>query len=104
MATPDYLQQVIVSGRRRGGGRANSSRRKAFQRPSVASLVFATLDMLTVLVAAVVSLGVRVDGHLQHGTGSSVLMELLHETPRVYFLYVVLFGLALVFVTRSFGL
>ncbi len=104
MATPDYLQQVIVSGRRRGGGRANSSRRKAFERPSVASLVFASLDVLTVVVAAVVSLRLRVDGHLTHAAGSSAFATWLHATPRMYFLYVLLFGLALVFTTRSFGL
>jgi exopolysaccharide biosynthesis polyprenyl glycosylphosphotransferase len=103
MATPDYLQQVIVSGRRSGGGRANSSRRNAFQRPSVASLVFATLDMLTVAVAAVMALRLRVDGHGQHLQGS-LLPALLNDTPKIYMLYVALFGLALVFVTRSFGL
>jgi exopolysaccharide biosynthesis polyprenyl glycosylphosphotransferase len=101
MATPDYLQQVIVSGKRRGGGRANSSRRKAFDRPSVASLVFASLDVLTVLVAAVLALRFRLDGHHVQG---AMLPSLLHTIPRIYFLYVALFGLALVFTTRSFGL
>ncbi len=72
MATPDYLQQVIVSGRRRAGAHSRDSQRGFLQRPSVSSLIWASLDMLTV--------------------------------PSVSFLYLMWFGLVLVFFTRSYGL
>ena len=69
----------------------------------MASLVFASLDLLTVLVSAVVALRLRVDGHEHHVQGS-MLPFLFTDTPKVYLLYILWFGLALVFVTRSFGL
>ncbi len=50
MAAPDYLQQVIVSGKKVGGRRTSAARRGIFQRPSVTSLVWATLDLMTVVV------------------------------------------------------
>ena len=46
-------------GQATGSGRANSARRGLFQRPSVTSLVWASLDMLTVLVAAVMAMRFR---------------------------------------------
>ena len=103
MATPDYLQQVIVSGRRSGGGRASASRRRGFQRPSVTSLVFATLDMLTVAVSSVVALRLRMVAPPGH-THGSLLPVLLAQTDKTYGFYILWFGLTLVTVTRAFGL
>ncbi len=102
MATPDYLQQVIVSGRRRGSGRANSARRGVFQRPSVTSLVWASLDMLTACVAAImaVRLRIRSPNHQMF----SLLPYILHAAPKIWLLYLAWFALALVLITRSFGL
>jgi exopolysaccharide biosynthesis polyprenyl glycosylphosphotransferase len=103
MATPDYLQQVIVSGRRKGGGRESSPKRKIFQRPSVTSLVFASLDMLTVAVSAVMALRLRIGAPATTVHGS-LLPVILTQTHRVFSIFVALFGLSLVLVTRSFGL
>jgi exopolysaccharide biosynthesis polyprenyl glycosylphosphotransferase len=103
MATPDYLQQVIVSGRRKGGGRASSSRRQILQRPSVTSLVFASLDMLTVVVASVVALRLRMVAPAGHAHGS-LLPLILAQTNKEFVLYVLWFGLTLVLVTRASGL
>ena len=102
MATPDYLQQVIVSGRRRGGGRANTTRR-VFQRPSVTSLVFAALDVITVLVAAVMARRIRLttDGIRDAVTQ---LPYIFTQTPKVWLLYLAFFGTMLVLFTRSYGL
>jgi exopolysaccharide biosynthesis polyprenyl glycosylphosphotransferase len=102
MATPDYLQQVIVSGRRSGSGRANSARRGVFQRPSVTSLVWASLDALTAAVAAVMALRLRVRGP-SHAV-FTMLPELLGSAPKIWLLYLAWFSVALVLMTRSFGL
>jgi len=77
MATPDYLQQVIVSGRRHGAGRANAVRRGVFQRPSVTSLVWASLDVLTATVAAVMAirLRIRAPGHQVFSLLPSILSQ-----------------------------
>ena len=102
MATPDYLQQVIVSGRRSGGGRASATRRRLFQRPSVTSLVWATLDMLTVGVAAVMAMRLKIEPVAGHAFTQLPLV--FSETPKSWLLYLLWFGATLVFFTRSFGL
>ena len=58
MAAPDYLQQVIVSGRTRATEQRKTyaTRFGAFRRPSVPSVVWASLDLLTVSVAAILAL------------------------------------------------
>ena len=102
MATPDYLQQVVVSGRRHGSGRANSSRRGLFQRPSVTSLVWATLDALTAAVAAVMAIRLRV--RTPNHQVFSMLPEILANAPKIWLVYLAWFSIALVLITRSFGL
>jgi exopolysaccharide biosynthesis polyprenyl glycosylphosphotransferase len=102
MATPDYLQQVIVSGRRHGSGRANSARRSVFQRPSVTSLVWASLDALTAAVAAVMAMRLRLVT-VNHQV-FSMLPAILSSTNRFWLLYLAWFVLALVLMSRSFGL
>ncbi len=101
MAAPDYLQQVIVSGKRKGGGRAGVARPSLLQRPSVTSVVWALLDMMTVLVAAIMAERVRLRGITGH---HSLIPVILTHTPQISLLYLLLFGIALVFVTRSYGL
>ncbi len=103
MAAPDYLQQVIVSGKRLGNGRSSSTRQGIFQRPSVTSLVWATLDLMTVVVAAVMA--VRV--HMPDPTGHpsvTLIPVILTSTPKSWILYLLWFGGTLVFTTRSYGL
>ncbi len=60
MATPEYLQQVIISGRRRTAGDKSSAGGGIFGRPSVTSLVWASLDLMTVLLAGILALRFRV--------------------------------------------
>jgi exopolysaccharide biosynthesis polyprenyl glycosylphosphotransferase len=100
MATPDYLEQVIVSGRSRPlAGEAHIPRLGIFHRPSVTSLIWATLDLLTVAVATAIALRFRVgipsDLHTAH--------TYLHA-QRTMFLYIAWFGLLLVVLARSYGL
>jgi len=105
MATPDYLQQVIISGRNRAARdrRTYSTRFGLFRRPSVTSLVWASLDMMTVFVAVVLALRLRV--MLPKGIPTfSVLPRLIHATPNMLFLYIGGFAAFLIFFTRSYGL
>jgi exopolysaccharide biosynthesis polyprenyl glycosylphosphotransferase len=105
MATPDYLEQVIVSGRSRSaaGGLPASSRSGFLYRPSVTSVIWATLDLVTVAVAAVLALRFRVavpgDVH-----ATSLLPYLLHSAHPILLVYVGWFGLLLVVLARSYGL
>lgn len=105
MATPDYLQQVIVSGKKYSG----SSRREAvaesgwFRKPSVASSVWASVDILTVIVAAMLALRFRVMTPPEVST-LKVLPHLIESSPNLLPFYVAWFGVCLVFFTRSYGL
>ncbi len=105
MATPDYLQQVIISGRRRaaGAGKRGSAVFGIFQRPSVTSMVWASLDLLTALVAGIIAFRIRmilpsfVDGvETSH--------NLFPSSPRVLIAYMAWYGICLIFFSRSYGL
>ena len=102
MGTPDYFQQVVVSGRRNGSGKASARSRRAFQRPSVTSLIWATTDMVTVTVAAVMAIRLRMFGS-PTGAGSLLPAILLHSPPR-FLGYLLWYGLSIIFFTRSYGL
>ena len=104
MATPDYLQQVIVSGRARAAGDRRSASREVglFRRPSVTSIVWASLDILTVVVAAVLALRVRTVLPAQV-PALYVVPHLIHSNEMLFF-YIGWFAVCLVFFTRSYGL
>ncbi len=105
MATPDYLQQVIVSGRRRteGDRRAFGGRASARWRPSVTSLVWSALDVVTIFLAWIFALRLRAtvpsDVHL-----FGVLPYILRLSPPVAPLYIGGFAVGVVFFMRSYGL
>jgi exopolysaccharide biosynthesis polyprenyl glycosylphosphotransferase len=105
MATPDYLQQVIVSGREHAGSgrRTSAADSGLFRRPSITSSVWASLDMLTVVVAAVLALRFHVATPSDVST-IRVLPHLIHSSPNLLFFYIGWFGMCLVFFTRSYGL
>lgn len=105
MATPDYLQQVIISDKKNLGRARHGSRvgRGLFRRPSVTSSVWASLDLLTVVVAAVLALRFRI----ATPTGIStlhVVPHLIRSSPNLLFFYIAWFGVCLVFFMRSYGL
>jgi exopolysaccharide biosynthesis polyprenyl glycosylphosphotransferase len=104
MATPDYLQQVIVSGRNHAGSRREFATDSGwFRRPSVSSSVWASVDILTVVVAAMLALRFRVFTPPEVST-LNVLPHLIHSSPGLLPFYIGWFGICLVFFTRSYGL
>jgi len=104
MATPDYLQQVIVSGRARAAGDRRTASREIglFRRPSVTSIVWASLDILTVAVAAVLALRVRTVLP-DEMPALYVVPHLIHSNEMLFF-YIGWFAVCLIFFTRSYGL
>lgn len=105
MATPDYLQQVIVSARARAvrDGRTYSTRFGLFRRPSMTSIVWASLDLVTIFVALILALRVRVvlppEVPVLH-----IVPDLIEASPRTLFLYIGWFAACLIFFARSYGL
>src|SRR5487761_252760 len=105
MATPDYLQQVIVSARARAAHdrRTYSTRFGLFRRPSMTSMVWASLDLMIVIVATILALRVRVVLPAPV-PALYVVPDLITSSPRTLFFYIGWFALCLIFFTRSYGL
>ncbi len=105
MATPDYLQQVIISGRKHSdsGRRAFGATTGVFRRPSVTSSVWASLDISTVIVAAMLALRFRVETP-SDVSALHVLPHLIRSSPSLLFFYIGWFAICVVFFTRSYGL
>jgi exopolysaccharide biosynthesis polyprenyl glycosylphosphotransferase len=104
MATPDYLEQVVVSGRQRRAHSGPASERVGLlYRPSVTSLIWATLDLMTVALAAILALRFRVAVPGDVPT-TSMLPFLLHSAHSMLLLYFAWFGILLVVLARSYGL
>jgi exopolysaccharide biosynthesis polyprenyl glycosylphosphotransferase len=104
MATPDYLEQVVVSGRGKAAtGGSRSVRFGMFHRPSVTSLIWASLDLLTVAVATLIALRFREKIPVEIHSAS--LIQFLQDTisTKLYG-YVGWFGLLVVILARSYGL
>jgi exopolysaccharide biosynthesis polyprenyl glycosylphosphotransferase len=104
MATPDYLEQVVISGRSRpSASNAERVRFGVFHRPSVTSLIWATLDLVTVAVAATLALRFKADVPSDvHAT--SLLPFLLHSAQPRVLAYIAWYGLMVVILARSYGL
>ena len=110
MATPDYLQQVILSNKRRAavGHRRYASSFRFFQRPSVTSIIWAGVDLLTAGLACVLAthFRARVTIALDHGSSIPLLIRATTTVPvsTVLACYVGVFAAYLIFFTRSYGL
>jgi len=104
MATPDYLEQVVVSGRNRPWtAGAQPARTGLLYRPSVTSLFWATADLLTIALAAVLALRFRVN--VVSGVHpASFLASLAQPASRHLVEYVAWYGFLVVALTRSYGL
>jgi len=104
MATPDYLQQVVISGRRRTTvADRESARFGIFRRPSVSSLIWATLDLATAVTAGVGALRLRASV-FQGSSQATALLYVMRSAPHILALYMAWFALLLIFFTRSYGL
>jgi exopolysaccharide biosynthesis polyprenyl glycosylphosphotransferase len=106
LATPDYLQQVIVSGSKRP---ARDSRRSdhtgIFGRMSVTSAVWASLDILTVALAAGLALSFRALTPVEfHNLPLHSSFHLFYNLTQELAFYVAWFAVCLIFFTRSYGL
>jgi exopolysaccharide biosynthesis polyprenyl glycosylphosphotransferase len=104
MATPDYLQQVVISGRKRAASSgAPDARFGVFHRPSVASLVWAVLDLLTVAIATLIALRFREKVPSEvHAT--SMLVYLFGFLSPKLLLYVGWYAALVIAIARSYGL
>jgi exopolysaccharide biosynthesis polyprenyl glycosylphosphotransferase len=107
VATPEYLQQVIVAGKRRAIGEQKGAARPGlfglFGRPSVTSLAWASVDMVTVLLAGILAMRFRVVMPKDIRT-IAILPDLFNSAPPAMLFYLLWFAICLIFFMRSYGL
>jgi exopolysaccharide biosynthesis polyprenyl glycosylphosphotransferase len=102
MATPDYLEQVVISSR--ATRRARSiARSTTTPKPSVISFIWVALDCLSVLIAGLIAFRIRLEGPVQ-SDNPSLLTHIAGPQPAVLFLYLLIFCLYLVMFARIYGL
>jgi exopolysaccharide biosynthesis polyprenyl glycosylphosphotransferase len=102
MATPDYIEQVVISRRSQRRSRPIAREGTNVSRPSVVSLVWVALDCMSVLVAGLIAFQIRLpQSHLADGT---LIHQIAGPAPEVLFLYLLLFCFYLVVFARIYGL
>ena len=103
MATPDYIEQVVIS--RRSQRRSRPIAREStsgVSRPSVVSLVWVALDCMSVLIAGLIAFRIRLpQAYTAEGT---LIQHIAGPAPEVLFLYLLLFCFYLVVFARIYGL
>src|SRR6201992_3223592 len=103
MATPDYIEQVVIS--RRSQRRSRPIAREgtsSVSRPSVVSLVWVGLDCMSVLIAGLIAFRIRLpQAHQDEGTLVFFKQKTAYE---ILFLYLLLFCFYLVVFARIYGL
>ncbi len=103
MPTPDFLEQVLISGRTRHEGETGSGVgvRGTESRPSISAVVWALLDVVTAVLAGLIALRLRLDSG---DTRPGLLWNLVHATHMPSFLMLLIFGVYVVLTSRIFGL
>jgi exopolysaccharide biosynthesis polyprenyl glycosylphosphotransferase len=102
MTTPDYLQQVVISGRRSSVATPGSTGSLS---PSTTSVIWAGLDFLTAMVGGFIAFRIRlVADHSVSEAEAGGAANLVPMTHTMTVAYLVLFGLYLVFFSRVYGL
>jgi exopolysaccharide biosynthesis polyprenyl glycosylphosphotransferase len=106
VATPEYLQQVIVSGRKRTASGKNAARPGIFGlfgRPSVTSLAWASVDLITVLLAGLLAMEIR-DVIPKNMVNFAMLPDIFSSSPPAMFVDLFWFAICVIFFMRSYGL
>jgi len=102
MTTPDYLQQVVISGRRRSGT-ASAPGATGVMSPAVTGAVWAGLDFMSAMVGGLIAFRIRLITEAPKPVEVSVL-HMVAIPPLVALMYLLLFGVYLVVFSRVYGL
>ena len=102
MTTPDYLQQVVISGRRRSGT-ASAPGATGVMSPAVTGAVWAGLDFMSAMVGGLIAFRIRLITEAPKPVEVSVL-HMVAIPPLVALIYLLLFGVYLVVFSRVYGL
>jgi exopolysaccharide biosynthesis polyprenyl glycosylphosphotransferase len=102
MTTPDYLEQVVVSGYRRS--RAQSARLgDRYAEPLLTAALWSGADMLCAIFAGFLAFRIRLNPPVAALNGT-LLLRLELRAPLISVAYLLLFGVYLIIFTRFYGL
>jgi exopolysaccharide biosynthesis polyprenyl glycosylphosphotransferase len=102
MTTPDYLEQVVVSGYRRT--RAQSARLgDRYAEPLLTAALWSGADMLCAIIAGLIAFRIRLNPPVAALNGT-LLLRLEMRAPLISVAYLLLFGVYLIIFTRFYGL
>jgi exopolysaccharide biosynthesis polyprenyl glycosylphosphotransferase len=102
MTTPDYLEQVVVSGYRRS--RAQSARLgDRYAEPLLTAALWSGADMLCAIIAGLIAFRIRLNPPVAALNGT-MLLRLELRAPLISVAYLLLFGVYLIIFTRFYGL
>src|SRR5580698_4267945 len=103
MTTPDYLQQIVISGRHGRHGASAAGTAGTLSQPALTSIVWASFDFLTAMFAGFIAFRLRFIPESPI-PADRVLAHLVPARPAVSFMFLALFGLYLVIFARIYGL
>ena len=101
MTTPDYLQQIVISGRRRAATASAPGATGALS-PSVTGAIWAALDFLSAIIGGLIAYRVRL---IADDPGTDFAGAHLVALPvSIALIYLCVFGVYLVIFSRVYGL
>ena len=103
MTTPDYLQQIVISGRQRRLNASASGAAGTLSQPGLTSIVWASFDFLSALLGGLIAFRLRLipEGRVP---AERVLAQLVPVQPAIALMFLLLFGVYLVIFARIYGL
>ncbi|HEY1743260.1 MAG TPA: sugar transferase [Granulicella sp.] len=103
MTTPDYLQQIVISGRQRRLNASASGAAGTLSQPVLTTIVWASFDFLSALLAGSIAFKLRLILEDQAPV-ERVLANLVPVPPAIALMFLLLFGAYLIIFARIYGL
>jgi len=104
MIIPEYLEQVVISNRRRRrhakpGARSGA----AFGETPVTTVIWAVMDFLSVIVAGLIAFRIRLTPHVDPAASGVILRHLEEAAPLPSIICLLVFAAYLVFFAQIYG-
>jgi len=104
MIIPEYLEQVVISNRRRRRhAKAGTRRGAAFGETPITTVIWAVMDFLSVIVAGLIAFRIWLTPQVEPTTGGVILRHLEETAPLPSIICLVVFAAYLVFFAQMYG-
>ena len=104
MIIPEYLEQVVISNRRRRRHAKSGARRgAAFGETPVTTVIWAVMDFLSVIVAGLIAFRIRLTPQVDPAASGVILRHLEQTAPLPSIICLLMFAAYLVFFAQIYG-